>query len=347
MKSSFYGIFAIVVIVLFFSACSNGENEDKPDGSTGDNKDASAEDEKEQPVSDTLTLTDMDGDSMTLSFNELTEMPAVEGWGGWLTSVGTVEGPDQWKGASLNSLFDLIGGLPAGASVKITARDDYSMNMTAAQATAGDLPVFDPSTKEEIEYDGGISVIVAYNLNGKSLNSEEGPLRLAMVSENSDQITDGHWLIKQVAVISMIEGSAEWSLQMDGARFENMDRATFESGTAPGCHGFSWTDEKANEWTGIPLWLMAGRIDDDNVHDKGAFNRELAAEGYEIQVIAHGGEMVTLQSARVALNNDILLADRVNEAPLDEEHFPLRLVGSDLEPGEMPGKITAIKLVFR
>ena len=41
-----------------------------------------------------------------------------------------------------------------------------------------------------------------------------------------------------------------------------MDKATFESGAAPGCHGTTWTDAQGHVWTGIPLWYLVGNVDD-------------------------------------------------------------------------------------
>ena len=72
----------------------------------------------------------------------------------------------------------------------------------------------------------------------------------------------------------------EWTLMLKGKLTEEMDRATFESGSAEGCHGQEWTDAEGNMWTGIPLYLLVGRVDDDIAHEGPAYNRDLAEAGY-------------------------------------------------------------------
>jgi hypothetical protein len=89
-----------------------------------------------------------------------------------------------------------------------------------------------------------------------------------------------------------------------------------------------------------------GRVDDDNKHGDFAYNQKAADQGYQIQITAADGFKGTLDSARVNRNNNILVAYLVNNNPLDEKNFPLRLVGSDLKTGEMVGKIGKINLVM-
>ncbi|NLE99732.1 MAG: molybdopterin-dependent oxidoreductase, partial [Anaerolineales bacterium] len=111
---------------------------------------------------------------------------------------------------------------------------------------------------------------------------------------------------------------------------------------SPSCHGVSWTDDHAQTWSGVPLWLLAGRVDDEEPHKGEAFNRELAAAGYTLDVVAADGYSATFDVARIQEVADILVAYMVNENPLDEDHFPLRLVGNGLSGGEMVSQITSI-----
>jgi len=41
--------------------------------------------------------------------------------------------------------------------------------------------------------------------------------------------------------------SEDWALRLEGARTEDMDRNTFESCSAPNCHGATWTDGDGQE----------------------------------------------------------------------------------------------------
>jgi DMSO/TMAO reductase YedYZ molybdopterin-dependent catalytic subunit len=125
-----------------------------------------------------------------------------------------------------------------------------------------------------------------------------------------------------------------------------MDRGTFETGAAPGCHGTNWVDPDGQTWTGIPLWLLAGRVDDDNVHEDDAFNDDLAGAGYEVTVTAADGYSVSFDSAAIARNEDILVAYLLNDEPLPEKHWPLRLVGAGLDKSQWVGGIATIELVL-
>ena len=87
-----------------------------------------------------------------------------------------------------------------------------------------------------------------------------------------------------------------------------------------------------------------GRVDDEIKHEGPAFNDPLAAMGYTIDVVASDGYTVSFDSARVARNDNMIVAYQVNANPLPEKYYPLRLVGSDLAKNEMVGMISRIKL---
>ena len=80
--------------------------------------------------------------------------------------------------------------------------------------------------------------------------------------------------------------------------------------------------------------MLIGRIDDENVHEEGAFNDELVEAGYDANVIAADGYSITLDSATVARNDDIIVAYLLDDEPLPEKHWPLRLVGPNLESSD-------------
>jgi DMSO/TMAO reductase YedYZ molybdopterin-dependent catalytic subunit len=138
--------------------------------------------------------------------------------------------------------------------------------------------------------------------------------------------------------------AAEWTLHLEGALVEDMDRGTFESGSAPNCHLGEWADADGNTWAGIPLYYLLGRVDDENKHESGAFNVELAEKGYEVDVVAADGYKVTFDSQTLSRNKTVILAFLINDQPLEDKYFPLRLVGSSLEKSEMVGAVAQIVL---
>ncbi len=124
---------------------------------------------------------------------DLKAMKATSGYGGWKNQLGNITGPTSWKGVSLRSLMDLVGG---GGAVTVVASDGYSMTLTSGQAGGG-VTTYDPATGETVS---GISVkgIVAYAKGGGALGSSEGPLRVAFVSSDKNQLTDSDMWVKRV-----------------------------------------------------------------------------------------------------------------------------------------------------
>ncbi|HRJ59413.1 MAG TPA: hypothetical protein PLV64_24250, partial [Anaerolineales bacterium] len=203
----------------------------------------------------------------------------------------------------------------------------------------------DPATGEELKNPVELTAILAYEANGEPFDAkQDGTLRLAIISTELNQVTDGHWSVKWVNKFEVKNLGEEWTLELNGAINKPTDRVSVESCGAPQCHGSSWTDEKAQEWVGVPLWLFVGTVDDEIEHEGPAFNEELAAAGYSVDVIAADGYTVTFDAARINRNDNILVAYKVNENQLPEEYFPLRLVGDDLAKNEMVGMIAEIKV---
>jgi hypothetical protein len=108
-------------------------------------------------------------------------------------------------------------------------------------------------------------------------------------------------------------------------------------------HDATWTDDQDQVWSGMPLWLLCGWVDDANSHDAGTdpFNDDLADAGYNVTVIDYGPDgtkgtdddfSTTFNSSFVARNNNIVVADEIDGAPLpnDGKTWPLKLVGSAL-----------------
>ena len=308
-----------------------------------------AETKTDYIIVEPTALTIVNGDTtQELTLSEIEEMTAVEGWGGRLKSDGvTVEGPYKYKGVSLVNLCDLVGGIDPSNSVKITAEDGYSMTFSYNQATASDGFTFfnaaDPT--EEISAPASYHVILAYEESSEPLPTPYGgPLRVCIV-DSENQLTEGHWWIKWVTKIEVQTGEEAWTLHLEGAINEDMDNGSFGSGV--NCHGVSYTDDKG-EWTGIPLWYLVGRVDDGTSHGEGAFNDDLANSGaYTVKVIAKDGFSYTFDSATVAHNDDIIVANEKDGYALGQKKWPLCLRGSGLTSGKMKvGQIDTIQLIF-
>ncbi len=154
--------------------------------------------------------------------------------------------------------------------------------------------------------------------------------------------------------IDAITMPTDWSLELSGAVDTTVDKAYFEEGlTCPSSgHQVFWTDGDGNEWGGVPLWFLVGMVDDDP--DVGPlhfnFNDDIAAEHYEVNVIGSDGTSITLDSAAIARNDNYIVANTLNDAPLPpttpagKPSWPLHLKGSGVLTGQQIGGIARIEL---
>ncbi len=89
----------------------------------------------------------------------------------------------------------LVGG---GSSVLVVASDGYEPH-SRAESSSGEINMYDPATGEPItSISGSLRVIVAYAKGGSAIGSGEGPLRIAFVSPEKDQVTDSDKWVKHV-----------------------------------------------------------------------------------------------------------------------------------------------------
>lgn len=330
----YFTILAIIAtMVLGVAGCESSEESVEDDSSTTETSQSSAG-----------KLTIIKGDNkVTYTLEEIKAMPAAEGWGGIMNSSGVISGPFKQKGVELMNLLDKVGGISDGDAIRITAKDGYSMTYSYDQVANGNFITLDCSTGEEVSH-GTLTCIISYEEDGAALTDKNGPLRIGILNSNT-QVTEGHWWIKWVEEIEVVSGEKTWSLRLEGFLTEDVDPGSFESCSAPGCHGATWSDDENRLWEGIPLWVLAGRIDDDNPHSKEAqaFNDAVANAGYEVEVIAADGYSKTFSSIDIKRNDDYIVSFRRDGEALPDNQWPLRLVGPDLTKGEMVGQITTIK----
>jgi hypothetical protein len=284
--------------------------------------------------------------TQTKSFTmaELKALKATEGFGGTMNSVGTIAAPVKIKGVAIDDVLATVGGLDETEAIKIEAKDGYTMTFSHEQASHGEFTTLDAKTGQEVPRGEPVAVII-YEQDGKPLSDDFGPLRVG-IAAGQDKVTEGHWWVKWVTKITVASMEQPWSLKLEGKLTEDVVSTTFESCAAPGCHGASVKDDQGREWLGVPLWLLAGRIDDDNQHKTGAFNDELATKGYTVVVTATDGFSQKFSSADVKDNNSMIVAFQRDGGPVPENQWPLRLVGTGLSKQQMVGKVAAIKLDF-
>ncbi len=216
-----------------------------------------------------------------------------------------------------------------GYSIKVTAGDGYSVNFES-----GDIA-------RNNDY------ILANTLNGSALpllkpNSTKPCFPLQLIGP---AVTSGK-LIGNVTTIELVgipEPSEGWTLTMEGDIVDTITQAYFEEALA--CiHTTTWTDGSGNVWSGLPLWVLAGAVDDIETSSHWTFNDTLASSGYTIRVIAGDGYNRTFSGSDVAHSGNYIVANIKNGQPLSGNEAPLRLVGANATGGKSVGNIATIRL---
>jgi hypothetical protein len=85
-------------------------------------------------------------------------------------------------------------------------------------------------------------------------------------------------------------------------------------------------------------------VDNEEKHGDDSYEDELAQQGYVIELVAADGYTVTFSSADIYGNDEIILANMVNGNPLDEDSFPLQVIGPDLTGKQKIGQLTQVNL---
>ena len=295
------------------------------------------------PTGTVLTLVGPNGGHV-LTMAQLKALPVTEGQGGIKSSTGKITVPEPFKGVALKDLVKTLG-VPFDSSmgVSITAEDGYSMTFSYDQVMNGAYTAYDPALGNELTTHDPLTAIIAYEHNGQPLNTtEEGVLRLVVVSARNDQVVDGHWSVKWVNKVEVKPVGQAWTLDLQGAISSPVTRDSFQSCGSPSCHGTSWQDQNGQNWVGVPLWLLVGEVDDGDSHSDKAYNRVQADAGYTVDIVGGNGYKVTLDSQTIKLNNQILVAFQVNDGELPEKYYPLRLVGTGLQNNQMVGQVARI-----
>jgi hypothetical protein len=295
-----------------------------------------------------LTLVALNGTQLVLNEKDIGRLPSFESEGGFKTSAGALQGIGNYTGAQLSTLLALVGGMNSDCSLNVSASDGYSMVYTYDQVHGQNYTTYSPATGDEVIANQPFTVILAYYENGVNLTSDMGPLRLATVGPQG-LLTDGHFWIKWVTRLEIRPAVADWTLVLIGPYSDNMTRASFESGLncQTANHGANWTDSNNNVWSGMPLWYLIGWIDDKGDVNRMEFNDTLAKQGYTVKVITGQGYSESFNSSTIARNDNIILADKLNGAPLPEigQYWPLRLVGSGLSNDEMLSNVVEIQMI--
>ncbi len=268
------------------------------------------------------------------------------------------------KGTDLKDLCDLVGGAAHGDTVQVKAADGYNDVFDAEN-------IYSPVSRQG-------PIVICWWKDGQYTGTWTDGMLLALFADNStnpyglhifghqdmhDCLPQSNWhfyydgaiqypstngmYLKWVSQVNIYSGGTTgWSFAVSGNRADTIGQTWFENGVACGHLGAAYTDNSGNIWTGMPLMYPCGIVDDTtNIHGAGAFNEALAAAGYDVKVIGSNGDNYTLRSTVVADNQSLILANKMNGAPLTGNQYPLKLVGPGLTPDQMVEGVSEIQLL--
>jgi DMSO/TMAO reductase YedYZ molybdopterin-dependent catalytic subunit len=289
-----------------------------------------------------------------LTLEQVKALTVYEGWSGMKNSAGTITPPAPVKGVKLSDLFAEVGGITEQQSCDIIASDGYGMTMTYGEVTGGAFTVYNASTGAKETPKSPLSSVLIYERDGQPISYlDGGPLRIAISqTENVDQVADGHWLVKWVDRLELRAALPDWKVRMyglkrkDGTRqTSTLDRSSFLSCAAPGCHGRSWVSSTGKTWSGVNLSYIMGRVDGGRSHGDDALNLRLAMKGYRIKLVAANGTYKIVSSRTMLRSKKIILANKREGVELAPKYYPLRLVGPYLNSSKFVGRITKIYML--
>jgi DMSO/TMAO reductase YedYZ molybdopterin-dependent catalytic subunit len=235
-----------------------------------------------------------------------------------------------WEGISLWRLVAMVDDDPDPSAPHYSFNDDlaaqhYEVNVIASDGYNTTLDSAD------IARDDGY--IVANTLNGEELPLETEsekpcwPLYLKGPEVSGGQQVGG---IVRIELSGLPQPPEGWTLEMVGDVGDVITQAEFEAGLACNRSGHyqEWTDKDGNVWSGVPLWVLLGTVDDIETGSHWTFNDDVAAAGYTINVIAGDNFTKSFNSTAVARSDNYIVANKINGEELPDPSWPLRLVGA-------------------
>ena len=149
-----------------------------------------------------LTLVALNGTQLVLNEVDIGSLLSYESYGGYKNVLGNIRGLGNYTGVPLITLCNLVGGINANNSLKITAVDNYTMTFGYAQVN-GDFTTYDNQTGLEVPHNQTLTPILAYYFNDVNVPVDDGPLRVAIVGPEGLATFSGYW-VKQVVKLEIV-----------------------------------------------------------------------------------------------------------------------------------------------
>lgn len=170
-------------------------------GCIGDADPAPAAPVVPEPLPGNLTI--INGDTeVVLDWDAITAMPAFDGYGYAVSTVGIKYGPYDVKGVRLTDLIALAGDFGPENQTWVSAPDGYLWVFDYDQVQGGGFITFNADLKEVPS--PPLTVIIMYEQDGIPLTSGDGgPFRMVVATDTPDVITEGSSWVKWVDTIEV------------------------------------------------------------------------------------------------------------------------------------------------
>ena len=316
---------------------------------------------------DMMEQFDVIGDGTTVyKYQGITNI-ADDIWSADDETVGGFKIENAIMGTKVSDLAGLVDGMGTGTDITFVAKDGWETTLPYSSIYP------DPSV-----FARQGDAVIAWYADGKYVPDYKDGMRLFFTPEDHiygqwdmhETLPEAYWhyyygdvmypscaglspkYITEIKVYSVSPG--DWTLELDGLDIgglqKEISKTYFESAltcTFGANHKQSYTDSENRIWEGMPLWFLAGFVDDADQHSDNAFNNDLAAAGYQVVLTDEDGYSVTIDSQDIIRNNNYIVANTLDGLliPETDENWPLKLVGPAVSGANSIGNIVSIELV--
>jgi len=145
-----------------------------------------------QPMN--LTVVALNGTSVTLDQNAISNLPAIMAAGGFINRLGFIKSLGNYTGPALNTFCNLVGGMQINTVLRVTAADGYTQLLTYDMVN-GAFATYDSVTGNPVQSTQPLTPILAYYFNEENLTAGvDGPLRLAIVGPEGLVTPSRYWV---------------------------------------------------------------------------------------------------------------------------------------------------------